>query len=245
MYYEYDTGYYEPSSADIFFDEMKEKFREYLTDEVKYELDRLSEENKELKEKNAKLDDENRSLNLEKQTAAWSKDSIRREVENEFYSKNIDELFKDRIENIDVWFADYVYHEQPKCEYCNDDRQRVYTYPDGFKLESSCECAKRIARYEPNTATFNTLRYCVKPGRYLSERKIFVEGWRLYKPENRYDDYGYGDFRILHIVDVFDNNTLELRKTLSYGEKIGFKTKEECQKFCDWLNEQLDKKANL
>lgn len=26
MYYEYDTGYYEPSDADIFFDEMKEKF---------------------------------------------------------------------------------------------------------------------------------------------------------------------------------------------------------------------------
>lgn len=245
MYYEYDTGYYEPSGADIFFDEMKEKFREYLTDDVKYELERLSKENKELKEKNAKLNDENHKLSFEKQSAEWSKETIRKEVENEFYNKNIDEIFKDRLENIDVWFADYVYHEQPKCKYCNNDRKRVYEYPDGFKLASSCECAKHIARYEPNTATFNTLRYCVKPSRYLSERKIFVEDWRLYKPEHIYDDYGYGDFRILHIIDVFDNNTLELRKTLSYGEKIGFKTKEECQKFCDWLNEQLDKKANL
>ena len=32
MYYEDETGYYEPSDADIFFDEMKEKFREYLKD---------------------------------------------------------------------------------------------------------------------------------------------------------------------------------------------------------------------
>lgn len=238
MYYEYDTGYYEPSNADIFFDEMKEKFREYLTDKVKYELDRLSEENKELKEKNAKLNDENRSLNLEKQTAAWSKDSIRREVENEFYSKNIDELFKDRIENIDVWFADYVYHEQPKCEYCNDDRQRVYTYPDGLESKVQCSCAKPIGGYEPNTATFATLIYCVKPSRYSSERKIFIKDWSLYKPNVTYDDYGYGDFRILHIINTFNDDVIELHEARSYGEKLGFKTKEECQKYCNWLNER-------
>ena len=38
MYYEDETGYYDPSDADIFFDEMKEKFREYLTDDVKNKI---------------------------------------------------------------------------------------------------------------------------------------------------------------------------------------------------------------
>lgn len=240
MYYEDETGYYDPSDADIFFDEMKEKFREYLTDDVKNKLDRLTKENAELREKNSKLKDENYKLNSEKNRAEWSKDSIRREIENEFYNKNIDEIFKDRLENIDVWFADYIYHEQPKCEYCNKDRKRVYEYPDGFKLEVSCNCAKQVGCYEPNTATFSILTYCVKPSNYSSERKIYVKDWSLYKPNNTYTDYGYGDFKILHIVDTFNNDVLDLRNTLSYGEKIGFKTKEECQKFCDWLNEQID-----
>ena len=239
MYYEYDTGYYEPSGADIFFDEMKEKFREYLTDDIKYELERLSKENAELKEKNDKLSDENRKLNLEKRNAEWSKETIRKEVENEFYNKNVDDVFKDRLENIDIWFADYVAHNQPKCKYCNNDRKRVYKDPDGFEIEVACNCGNYIHRYEPNTATFDTLRYCIKPSRYSSERKIYVNDWSLYKPNNTYRDYGYGDFKILHIVDIFDDDTIDLRNTLSYGEKIGFKTEEECQRYCDWLNEQL------
>ena len=238
MYYEYDTGYYEPSNADIFFDEMKEKFREYLLDDIKCELNHLRKENAELTEKNSKLSDDNRKLNSEKQSAAWSKETIRREIENEFYNKNVDEIFKDRIENIDVWFADYIYHEQPKCEYCNNERKRVYEYPDGIKSEIMCNCAKPIGGYEPNTATFDTLTYCVKPSRYSSERKIYVKDWNLYKPGDRYSDYGYGDFKILHIVDIFDDNTLDLHEHTSYGERIGFKTKEECQKYCDWLNKR-------
>ena len=80
MYYEDETGYYDPSDADIFFDEMKEKFREYLTDDVKNKLDRLTKENAELREKNSKLKDENYKLNSEKNRAEWSKDSIRREI---------------------------------------------------------------------------------------------------------------------------------------------------------------------
>lgn len=237
-YYEYDTGYYEPSEADIFFDEIKEKLREYLTDDIKYELERLTKENEELKDKNSKLRDENYKLNAEKRNAEWSKDTIRREVENEFYNTAIDEMFKSRIENIDVWFADLTYHQLPKCEYCNDDRVRVHTYPDGYEMKQRCSCNDHYTRYEPNLATLQTLKYNVKPSRYHSERKYYINDYKAYEPDNRYRDYGYEEFKIIHIVDIFDDDTLDLGNNLSWGEKIGFKSKEECQKYCDWLNDK-------
>lgn len=237
-YYECDTGYYEPSEADIFFDEMKDKLRKYLTDDVKSELERLTKENEDLKDRNSKLSDDNYKLNSEKRNAEWSKDAIRREVENEFYNTAIDEMFKSRIENIDVWFADIAHKTQPKCGYCNSDRERVYAFPDGFEMKKKCSCNEITSYYKPNIATINTLRYYVKPSRYHSERKYYMNDYRLYDPTDRYTDYGYADFKILHIVDIFDDDTIDLRKSLSYGEKIGFKTEEECQKYCDWLNDK-------
>lgn len=240
-YYEYDTGYYEPSEADVFFDEMKEKFREYLNDDVKAELVSYEKHNKDLQERLDKATQELQQLKLEKNKAAWSRETIRREVVDEFYNTAIDALFQSRIENIDVWFADNVPHEQPKCEYCNDERVRVYTFPDGFEMRQRCSCEHFIYSYEPKLATRQTLQYRVKPSKYNSERKYYMADWKAYDPNNRYTDYGYSDFKILHIVNVFDENTIELRDTLSYGEKIGFKTKEECQKYCDWLNTKRSK----
>lgn len=235
-YYEPDTGYYEPSAADIFFDEIKDKFREYLTDDVKYELERLTKENENLKDRNSKLSDENYKLNAEKRNAEWSKESIRREVENEFYSKAIDEVFAPYIENVDVYYAEHTPHEQPKCNLCDNERNLVHEFPNHQKVKTACECSQRIYYYEPKIATASTLQYRIKPSRYNSERKYYVDKYKAYRPDSRYDDYGYADFKILHIVDIFDDDTIDLRYTLSYGEKIGFKTEEECQKYCDWLN---------
>lgn len=237
-YYEPDTGYYEPSAADIFFDEIKDKFREYLTDDVKYELERLTKENENLKDRNSKLSDENYKLNVEKRNAEWSKESIRKEVENEFYSKAIDEVFAPYIENVDVYYAENIPHEQPKCELCDNERSLVHEFPNHKIAKTACDCSKLIYYYEPKIATVGTLQYRVKPSRYNSERKYYVDKYKVYNPDSRYDDYGYADFKILHIVDVFDDDTIDLRNTLSYGEKIGFKTEEECQKYCNWLNDK-------
>lgn len=237
-YYEYDTGYYEPSEADIFFDEMKEKFREYLTEETRSTITRLEEENEELKNANNELRDKNRKLESEKSNAKWTKETLRREVENEFYNKAIDEMFQSRIENVDLWFADLVARPTPKCKYCNKDRMRVFSFSDGFTMKQPCNCNSSTTSYEPQLATLQTLKYCVKPSIYNSERKYYMADWEAYTPKSRYDDYGYSEFKILHIVDIFDDDTIDLRNDLKYGEKIGFKSKEECQKCCDWLNNE-------
>ena len=47
MYPEYDD-FYEPSEGEMFFDEMKEKFREILREDVNSKINRLTKENAEL-----------------------------------------------------------------------------------------------------------------------------------------------------------------------------------------------------
>ena len=53
MYPEYDD-FYEPSEGEMFFDEMKEKFREILREGVNSEISRLTKENVELRQKKKK-----------------------------------------------------------------------------------------------------------------------------------------------------------------------------------------------
>ena len=55
------------------------------------------------------------------------------------------------------------------------------------------------------------------------------------------DEYSYNEFKLYQIVDEFNDSTIELHEAKEYGTKIGFKTKEECQKYCDWLNTKKTK----
>ena len=48
-YYDFENNYYEPSEEEIFLDELKDKFREILREDVKIELERLKEENADLR----------------------------------------------------------------------------------------------------------------------------------------------------------------------------------------------------
>lgn len=48
--YDWDfENYYEPSESEIFFDEIREKFREILRKDISCELDKLTKENSEFR----------------------------------------------------------------------------------------------------------------------------------------------------------------------------------------------------
>lgn len=60
-------------------------------------------------------------------------------------------------------------------------------------------------------------------------------------PHNRSsEDYSFQDFGIQFVYDKFCDDVIEKKKQLNYGQYIGFKSKEECQKYCDWLNRRKD-----
>ena len=55
MYYEYDTGYYEPSVMDELLEEFQSKCKEILLDDINSEIGAIKHENEYLKKENDKL----------------------------------------------------------------------------------------------------------------------------------------------------------------------------------------------
>lgn len=243
-YFDEDEYYYnvEPTREQELFDDLREKFKEYLNEDIKAEFEKLTARNETLEKENRELRSENSSLKSQKRNAEWEAENIKKKAEEEFYDKAITEVFQRYIEDIDVWYAECLPHERPKCEYCDDNRMLRHTFPNGETLSTSCTCRQKDYWYEPKIATASTLQYRIKPSRYKSERKYYIDNYRAYHPTYN-DDYSYADFKILHILDTFDENAKELYNKLGYGEELGFRTEEACQKYCDYLNEEKKKKV--
>ena len=109
-------------------------------------------------------------------------------------------------------------------------------WPNGEVSTKKCDCDTPDYWYEPQETHITMLKYKIRNSNYPSERRYSLE--RSYNPSKSsyYNDYSYSDFGVQFIYDEFCDDVIEKRKELGYGKRIGFKTKEECQKYCDWLN---------
>lgn len=238
MYPDFDD-YYEPSEGEMFFDEMKEKFREILREDVNTELSRLTKENAELRKTVKEYNDKKMELARRERDIQYKEDNFKRDVEREFYSKTMDEVFEHLLEDSEVWYAEYVPHEKPKCDLCDEERQMVATYPNGEIVKKQCDCAKPTYVYEPVISVNKQIKFhkAYKP-RYSDHKKCYFT--KNYEPNKDYAeayDY-YSEFRIENIYDEFNDDVKEYHEAKRYGEKVAFKNEEACQKYCDWLNEQ-------
>ena len=237
MYPDFDD-YYDPSEGELFFDEMKEKFREILREDVNSELSRLTKENAELRKIVKEYNDKKMELTRRERDVQYKEDNLKRDVEREFYSKTMDEVFEHLLEDSEVWYAERVPHEKPKCDLCNEEREMIATYPNGEVVKKQCDCAKPTYVYEPVISVNKQIKFhkAYKP-RYSDHKKCYFT--KNYEPNKDYAeayDY-YSEFRIEKIYDEFNDEVKEYHKAKRYGEKIAFRNKEACQKYCDWLNE--------
>ena len=238
MYPDFDD-YYDPSEGELFFDEMKEKFREILREDVNSELSRLTKENAELRKIVKEYNDKKMELARRERDVQYKEDNLKRDVEREFYSKTMDEVFEHLLEDSEVWYAERVPHEKPKCDLCNEEREMITTYPNGEIVKKQCDCAKPTYVYEPVISVNKQITFhkAYKP-RYSDHKKCYFT--KNHKPNKDYAeayDY-YSEFRIEKIYDEFNDEVKEYHKAKRYGEKIAFRNKEACQKYCDWLNEE-------
>ena len=198
MYPDFDD-YYDPSEGELFFDEMKEKFREILREDVNSELSRLTKENTELRKIVKEYNDKKMELTRRERDIQYKEDNLKRDVEREFYNRTMDEVFEHLLEDSEVWYAERVPHEKPKCDLCNEEREMIATYPNGEVVKKQCDCAKPTYVYEPVISVNKQIKFH-KSYKYSDKKCYFTKNYKPNKDYAEAYDY-YCEFRIEKIYD--------------------------------------------
>ena len=236
MYDYYEESPYYETVADEILIEYQQKMKDALLESVKSQIENIKDENVRLKEENNKYKQRERDILNKENDLKYKEENLKREVTNEFYQSNIGDTLKQYIEECEVWFADIDRYQNEKCNLCNEERKLVAKFPNGEITKTACVCAKMFSKYVPAISVTTMIKFSKRDSRYSSERKFYFS--RSYSPSkdrNSYD-YDYQEFKIYHVVNEFNESIIELHKNKSYGERLGFKSKEECQKYCNWLN---------
>lgn len=134
------------------------------------------------------------------------------------------------------WKAGYTLEYGEKCDKCDKDRRIHFTSPQGREYTEECQCAKRHYRYFPKEATL--FKFYVKKKNFRWDDKGETDFYNRYytvTDDDYFDRYESADCVYTHSDDV------DYKKVNAYHDV--FLNEEDCQKFCDWKNEQL-KKAN-
>lgn len=216
MYYEED--YYEPSATDEILIEYQQKMKDILLGSIKEEIENIKSENIKLKEENNilsqkvnEIDSKERELEHKKSNLLWE---VRRE--------RLSELMKDF--QIIMYQAYSIYEDLPKCDNCDENREIKFISPLGNEMKESCTCNKRKTVY-------------ITREHICTEFKVNRDGkslaaWYKVNSDKDYDWYGYESNDYLETVYNENMNYIDLSR-----HKTFFKSKEECQKYCDWLND--------
>lgn len=243
MNYNDYENYYEPSEVDQLVEEFKEKCRDFLLPNIQEEIDHLNKENGELQRKNNEYKDRESEFKSKERDLKYKEENLKREVEKEFYASNIGNTLKDYIEKAEVWFADNKGLPQDKCLLCNNDRKLVAKFKNKKTTQIACDCSRLVYKYVPEISELSLIKFNKKDSRYQSDRNFYLSKSYTPSKDSSYD-YSYNEFRLEHIVNEFNDDIKELYKNKKYNTEIGFRTKEECQKYCDWLNNKNSKSSD-
>ncbi|HBI34623.1 TPA: hypothetical protein DDY33_00615 [Candidatus Nomurabacteria bacterium] len=220
--YDYDEeSCYEPTLADEIMLEYQQKMKDALLDSVKNNIGGVMEENLMLKEEVEKLRKGKYGVQRRERELAAKENML----EREFYRKKFSELLKPLEEKYSGYYAEYYFIPLDKCGYCDDERKIIYTAPNGDTTSNYCSCNKRNKVYRPEYTMINVLNIWKDTGNC----KVSISAEYYDKAD---EDYKWSKLEFKQLISVFNKTTapdLLSRKAL-------FKSKEECQKYCDWLN---------
>lgn len=225
MYYEEEYPYYEPTIADEIFIEYQQKMKDALLESVRQEIEQIKKENGSLKVSNKVLRDQISGISQREKQLEIDKQNLERQVRRERLSS----LMKDF--EIVMYRVDTIYPLPPKCDKCNEKRQIEFKSPSGKDMTEYCSCNTGKIFYAPQ-------EYICKEFR-VDRNDGAMRMWYKENHEKDYDWYGYEGSDLAKVVYKDGMNYEDLDRD------IFFKSIEECQKYCNWLNENSDKTFSM
>lgn len=212
-YFEPDYEMWEPTEADAIFLEASEKLTSAIKESVTTKIQRIIDDNKRLKNENDAL----RSERNQVAATASALEIEQKELKRKAARMPVKEFFGQHAAI--MWKAGYHYENGEKCDKCDDRRYIKYVSPAGRKQEERCTCYKNEIVYEPEEMRLVELS--------RDKRDGVLRFW--FKPYNDGDGYSSGKM----IESVWSDEPFsEIDKYETY-----FNSPEECQLYCDWLNE--------
>jgi regulator of replication initiation timing len=218
MYYE-DEPYYEPSIADEILIEYQQKMKDALLESVKNQIDNIKSENESLKTENKKLQELVNNIDRKERELEQKKNNLIYEVKRERLSKLMEGF------QVIMYKTYSTTVKLPQCDKCDKDRRIYFKSPSGKDIYESCSCDVGKIVYVPR----EYICYEFKINTW--DRKDSLAVWYKVNHDKDYDWCGYESSEYLETVykEGMDYKDLNSYKTF-------FRSKEECQKYCDWLS---------
>ena len=213
----WDPDFYnEPSE----FEQQIDDFKHALMNSVKAEHE---DEIKKLRTENAKLQtikNDWKSIQSEYANKHWQLENERSIMERTVSKKRLNDLMSDFEISLYNARSERVVGE--KCNKCDDKRRIPFITPQGAQLYENCRCGLGKQVYSPQELKCFEI--------FLNRDGNALVG--LYKKRNYSED---GVDEINYGYDSLYKVGTEYENVNSY--RTAFRTKADCQKFCDWLNE--------
>lgn len=214
----YEGNYYEPTIADEIFEEYKIKMKDALLESIKQDIADLKYTNKKLIDENKILKEKEQEVRQKEKELEYMKSNLKWEVKRE----RLSELMEDF--RVVMYKTNYNSELLPKCDKCNKNRQIEFLSPTGKLTYEDCECKKYKKTYKPQEYICTEFKVSSNAGCML-----------MWYKENHESDYDYYSYNSSDLCEKVYKKEMDYKDLNSY--QTYFKTKEECQNYCDWLNE--------
>lgn len=246
MYFEDDEDYF-GESVDETFEEIKQTIKNCAKKEIKDEIEQLKENNKQLIEENNKLSDIKKDW--DKKVSELERDySLRKyELEREYERLKNNVLsapIRDLVHFIETpyYSPKRTYDYPPKCDKCDDNRELEVVDCYNIVHKVPCKCSERtFSDYFVEEKKINYIDEISKD-REHNRLRMFVE-FNIRKE----DDYITGKYfdpdkiiksyeQAITRYERYEKEVLEPKNRDSYVYGFYFESKEDCEKFCEFLN---------
>lgn len=218
-YYEEDF-YNEPSEFDNMVEDFKLSLIQSVKEDFQLKMERLTKENKELQEVKANFDKIQKDFKQKELQLERERNDLERKVRNE----RLASLMKDFA--IIMYRTGYSYEKKPKCNKCDNYRRVKYKTPLGKDASENCECDVSKTIYIPEE--YQCSEFSIK------RNGVGMSAHYKMKAERDYDYAVSSTF-----CETTYNADMKYEDVSQYS--TFFKTEEECQGYCDYLNNQNNK----